>query len=118
MKNERLPEKFTRIGIDEEGREYIQCTRTGDVLVQTAKSGWSHFASTEEWRSKTAAQLYPELIYLQRALKRVGTHEDLNDQIQVLREARVLLDGLGENIDERIRRFEALAKTAVRPALV
>src|SRR5680860_1656768 len=109
MKNESLPEKFTRIGIDEEGREYIQCTRTGDVLVQTAKSGWSHFATTEQWRSKTAAQLYPELIYLQRALKRVGTHEDPDEQIRVLREARVLLDGLGENIDERIRRFEALA---------
>ncbi|HET7273697.1 MAG TPA: hypothetical protein VFI91_00865 [Longimicrobiaceae bacterium] len=118
MKHERLPDKFTRIGLDDEGREYIQCTRTGDVLVQTAQSGWSHFATIDQWRSRTAAQLYPELIYLKRTLKRVGTQEDVEDQLQLLREARVLLDGLGKNIDERIRRFENYAKSADGAALV
>lgn len=102
MKHNGLPEKFTRIGFDEDGREYIQCTRTGNVLVQTGADEWSHFASAREWRGKTAAQLYPELIYLQRALKRVGSHEDVEDQVRVLREALSLAEGLRETIDRRI----------------
>ena len=52
MRHLRLPEAFTLIGTDEEGKEYIQCTRTGDVLVQTGPEEWAHFASAREWRSK------------------------------------------------------------------
>lgn len=106
MKHARLPEQFTSIGKDEEGREYVQCIRTGDVLVQVGEGDWIHFASAREWRNKTAAQLYPELIYLQRALKRVGTHEEIEEQIRVLREADALLSGLQGNIRERINHLE------------
>jgi hypothetical protein len=107
MRYAHLPEKFTRIGLDEEGREYIQCTRTGDVLVQTGDGEWAHFASAREWRARTAAQLYPELIYLQRALKRVGSHEEIEDQMRVLGEAMVLLRGLESSIQDRLRALEA-----------
>ena len=106
MTHHALPEKFTRIGFDEDGREYIQCTRTGDVLVQTGPAEWSHFASPREWRNKTAAQLYPELIYLQRALKRVGSQEEIEDQVNTLREALTLLEGLRGNIEERIGKLQ------------
>lgn len=102
----RLPEKFTRIGVDEDGKEYIQCTRTGDVLVQTGPSEWGHFASAREWHRKTAAKLYPELLHLQRALKRVGSHEEIEEQIGVMREALVLLDGLRANVQQRVQRLE------------
>jgi hypothetical protein len=102
MRHATLPEKFTRIGFDEDGREYIQCTRTGDVLVQTGPEEWSHFASVDEWRAKTAAQLYPELIYLQRALKRVGSHEEVEDQVRELREALSLARALTDTIRDRI----------------
>jgi hypothetical protein len=103
MRHPGLPEKFTRLGFDEDGREYIQCTRTSDVLVQSGHDEWSHFASGREWRRKTAAQLYPELIYLQRALKRVGSHEEVEEQVRVLREALSLAEGLRDTIDDRIR---------------
>lgn len=115
MRHNGLPEKFTRIGFDEDGREYIQCTRTGDVLVQTGEEEWAHFASAREWRRKTAAQLYPELIYLQRALKRVGSHEDVEDQVRVLREALSLADGLRGTINDRI---EVLMAGAEKPSQV
>lgn len=107
MRRTHLPEQFTSLGTDEEGREYVQCTRTGDVLVQTGPDEWSHFATADEWRAKTAAQLYPELIYLQRALKRVGLYEEIEDQVRALREAEVLLDGLKSNIRERIATLQA-----------
>ena len=107
MRHHRLPEAFTLIGTDEEGKEYIQCTRTGDVLVQTGPEDWTHFASAREWRSKTAARLYPELIFLQRALKRVGTHEAIEEQLQVMREAQTLLQGLDANIRNRMAELEA-----------
>lgn len=107
MRRAHLPEQFTSLGVDEDGREYVQCTRTGDVLVQTGTDEWSHFADAEEWRAKTAAQLYPELIYLQRALKRVGAYEEIEDQIRALREAEVLLDGLRSNIRDRIGALQA-----------
>ncbi len=116
MRHNGLPEKFTRIGFDEDGREYIQCTRTGDVLVQTGSDEWSHFASAREWRRKTAAQLYPELIYLQRALKRVGSHEDVDEQVRVLGEALSMAEGLRDTIRERIRMLEAGAES--RPTAV
>lgn len=106
MRHLRLPEAFTLIGTDEEGKEYIQCTRTGDVLVQTGPEDWTHFASSREWRSKTAARLYPELTFLQRALKRVGTHEQIEDQLRVMREAQALLAGLQANVLHRIRELE------------
>lgn len=115
MKHTRLPEQFTSLGMDEEGREYVQCTRTGDVLVQTGPETWAHFASAQEWRSKTAAQLYPELIYLQRALKRVGAHEEIEEQLRVLREAEALLQGLQENIRERMGRLEGERRELARP---
>jgi hypothetical protein len=107
MRHLRLPAAFTLIGNDEEGKEYIQCTRTGDVLVQTGPEDWTHFASSREWRSKTAARLYPELIFLQRALKRVGTHEQIEEQLRVLREAEALLNGLQANLRSRTEEFEA-----------
>ena len=116
MRRAHLPEQFTSLGTDEEGREYVQCTRTGDVLVQTGPDEWSHFADAAEWRAKTAAQLYPELIYLQRALKRVGAHEEIEDQIQALREAEVLLEGLRGNIRERIGQLET-ERASSRPPL-
>lgn len=107
MRHSSLPEKFTRIGVDEEGREYIQCTRTGDVLVQTGPDTWSHFASAGEWRARTAAQLYPELIYLQRTLKHVGSCEEIEDQVRALHEALALLHGLESNVRDRIAQLEA-----------
>lgn len=115
MRRTHLPDQFTSLGKDEDGREYVQCTRTGDVLVQTGADEWSHFADAAEWRAKTAAQLYPELIYLQRALKRVGAYEEIEDQIRALREAGALLDGLKENIGDRIRALEA-ERVSVRAA--
>lgn len=117
MRHLRLPATFTLIGTDEEGKEYIQCTRTGDVLVQIGPEDWTHFASSREWRSKTAARLYPELIFLQRALKRVGTHEEIEDQLRVMREAQALLGGLQANVGSRIAHLEAeLAGYAEAPA--
>jgi hypothetical protein len=116
MRRAHLPEQFTSLGMDEEGREYVQCTRTGDVLVQTGPDEWSHFADAAEWRAKTAAQLYPELIYLQRALKRVGAYEEIEDQIRALREAEVLLDGLRGNIRDRIGALE-VERAPGRPPL-
>lgn len=107
MRRAHLPEQFTSLGMDEDGREYVQCTRTGDVLVQTGPDEWSHFASAAEWRAKTAAQLYPELIYLQRALKRVGAYEEIEDQVRALNEAEALLDGLKANIRERVAGLQA-----------
>jgi hypothetical protein len=106
MHHLRLPDTFTLIGTDDEGKEYVQCTRTGNVLVQTGPDEWTHFATAREWRSKTAARLYPELIFLQRALKRVGMHEEIEDQIRVLREAQALLTGLDGNIRQRIEGLE------------
>ena len=107
MRHLRLPDAFTLIGTDEEGKEYIQCTRTGDVLVQSGPEEWIHYASSREWRGKTAARLYPELIFLQRALKRVGTHEQIEDQLRVMQEAQTLLQGLDANIRGRIEELEA-----------
>lgn len=107
MKTNGLPDKFTRIGFGPDGKEYIQCTRTGDVLVQAGDADWVHFASADEWRSKTAAQLYPQLTHLQRALKGVGEHEYTAEQVQVLQEAITLLDELSATVRERIRQLEA-----------
>lgn len=107
MRHLRLPAAFTLIGTDEEGKEYIQCTRTGDVLVQTGPEEWMHFASSREWRSKTAARLYPEMIYLQRALKRIGTYEQIEDQLRVMREAQALLASLESNLRNRTAEMEA-----------
>lgn len=106
MRHQRLPAAFTLIGTDEEGKEYIQCTRTGDVLVQTGPEEWAHFASAREWRAKTAARLYPELTFLLRALKRIGTHEQIEDQLRVMREAQALLAGLEANLRNRAAEFE------------
>ena len=108
MRHARLPENFTRIGLDGEGREYIQCTRTGDVLVQTGPEEWGHFASAREWRSKTAAQLYPELIHLQRELKRVGSVEEIEDQVRVMREALAMTERLAGRLRDQIVRLEAV----------
>jgi hypothetical protein len=107
MRHQRLPPAFTLIGTDEDGKEYIQCTRTGDVLVQIGPEDWTHFASAREWRAKTAARLYPELIFLQRALKRIGTQEQIEDQLRVMREAQALLNGLQANLSSRMGEFEA-----------
>jgi len=106
MRYAHLPESFTRLGHGDDGREYIQCTRTGDVLVQTDDDAWSHFASAREWRSRTAARLYPELIHLQRALKAVGTHEEVEGQLGALREAMSLLARLEENVRRRAELLE------------
>jgi hypothetical protein len=102
-----IPETFTFLGLDGDGREYIQCTRTGDVLVQSGPEQWSHFASAEEWRARTAAILYPELIHIQRTLKSVGLHEEKEDQLRLLREALALVDGLKSNLSHRIEQIEA-----------
>jgi hypothetical protein len=118
MRRAHLPEQFTSLGTDEDGREYVQCTRTGDVLVQTGPDEWSHFATAGEWRAKTAAQLYPELIYLQRALKRVGAYEEIEDQVHALREADVLLDGLKSNIRERIAALHAERASRREPVVL
>src|SRR5690606_2500644 len=113
----RLPPAFTLIGTDEEGKEYIQCTRTGDVLVQIGPEDWTHFASAREWRAKTAARLYPELTYLQRALKRVGAHEQIEDRLGVLRAAQALRGGLQANVSSRVADLEAeLPGVARQPA--
>lgn len=98
MRHQGLPEKFTRLGVGEDGREYIQCTRTGDVLVQTGDDQWSHFALADEWRSRTAPEMYPALIHLQRALKEVGRHEEVERQVAALEEALQLLGELEGNI--------------------
>ena len=107
MRRAHLPEQFTSLGTDEEGREYVQCTRTGDVLVQTGPNDWSHFANADEWRSKTAAQLYPQLVHLRRALKQVGRFEEVEKQVQTLQEAHDLLAELNETVQERIRQLQA-----------
>lgn len=107
MRHKGLPPHFTRIGIGRDGNEYIQCTRTGDVLVQTGPNDWSHFASADEWRSKTAAQLYPQLVHLRRALKQVGRFEEVEKQVQTLQEAHDLLAELNETVQERIRQLQA-----------
>jgi hypothetical protein len=107
MRHLRLPPAFTLIGTDEEGKEYIQCTRTGDVLVQTGPEEWAHFAHSREWRSKTAARLYPDMVFLQRALKRIGTHEQIEDQLSVMREAQALIASLAENLRTRTAEMEA-----------
>jgi hypothetical protein len=111
MRYANLPEKFTRLGAGTDGREYIQCTQTGDVLVQSGESEWMHFANAHEWRARTAAQLYPELIYLQRTLKRVGQLEDVEEQRRTFDDALRLLDRLKANIEGRaaVLDSEALA---------
>lgn len=108
MRHEHLPHKFTRIGMAEDGKEYIQCVRTGDVLVQSDESAWSHFANKREWRSRVAAQLYPELIHLQRTLKEVGNHEEIEEQLRVLNRALGVADELAANARRRVGRLEAL----------
>jgi hypothetical protein len=106
MRYTHLPESFTRLGHGDDGREYIQCTRTGTVLVQTDDDAWSHFATAREWRARTAARLYPELIHLQRALKAVGSHEEVEGQLTALREAMAQLEQLGENLRRRAEVLE------------
>lgn len=101
-----LPEQFTRLGRGIDGREYIQCTRTGDVLVQTDADGWSHYADADEWRERTAAQLYPELIHLQRALKAVGRHMEAATQAEELRAALALTEQLAANVRRRLAALE------------
>lgn len=107
MRHLHIPETFTFLGLDPDGREFIQCTRTGDVLVQSGPEQWSHFASAEEWRARTAATLYPELIHIQRTLKQVGLHEEKEEQLRILREAVTLVDGLSSNLMARIAQIEA-----------
>lgn len=107
MKPNGLPEKFTRIGFGADGKEYIQCTRTGDVLVQAGEADWIHFANADEWRSKTAAELYPQLIHLQRTLKEVGRHEETHEQVEALHSAMKLLDELRGTVQERIRQLQS-----------
>jgi hypothetical protein len=114
MKDRGLPEKFTRLGTGQDGREYIQCTRTGDVLVRTGDADWSHFASEAEWRSHTAPQLYPALVHLNRALKEVGRHEEVEEQTAALRAARSLLAELEDSIQARIAELES-GSPAVAP---
>lgn len=110
MRHEHLPHKFTRIGLGEDGKEYIQCTRTGDVLVQTDDNAWGHYATPREWRARVAAQLYPELIHLQRTLKEVGNHEEVEEQLRVLRRAAEISRELRANIERRIARLEKLSE--------
>ena len=113
MRHARLPEQFTSLGFDEQGRQYVQCTRTGDVLVQTGPDEWGHFADADQWRERTAAQLYPALIHLQRALKAVGRHEEIEAQVGALREAEQLLDALRGTIRRRIVELEEERATAL-----
>ncbi|MDB4950832.1 MAG: hypothetical protein JWM27_3481 [Gemmatimonadetes bacterium] len=115
MKHTGLPEKFTRLGTGQDGREYIQCTRTGDVLVRTGDADWSHFADGGEWRSHTAPQLYPALVHLTRALKDVGSHEQVEHQSASLRSALDLLDELRSTIQERIGELETGDARLVAP---
>jgi hypothetical protein len=114
MRHEHLPHKFTRIGLGEDGKEYIQCTRTGDVLVQTDSNAWGQYAGPREWRSRVAAQLYPELIHLQRTLKEVGNHEEVEEQLRVLRRAIEISSELRANIERRIARLEKLREEPVQ----
>lgn len=113
MRHPKLPEKFTRLGVGTDGREYIQCTRTGDVLVQTGENEWGHFAGADEWRSRTAPELYPPLVHLQRALKEVGRHEDVERQVEALHSAIALLGGLEETLRRRIEELESGRLAAV-----
>ncbi len=115
MRHEGLPAKFTHLCAGTDGREYIQCTRSGDLLVRTGPVKWGHFASAREWRARRAARLYPELIHLQRALKEVGSHEEVEGQIGALREARALLGALDENLPTRIGRLEGAPAAGPRP---
>jgi hypothetical protein len=115
MKHRGLPEKFTRLGTGQDGREYIQCTRTGDVLVRTGDADWSHFASAGEWRSHTAPQLYPALVHLNRALKDVGSHEQVEDQLGALREAVALLEELTASLQDRMAELEAGSPQRLAP---
>jgi hypothetical protein len=116
MKHRELPEKFTRLGTGQDGREYIQCTRTGDVLVRTGDADWSHFAADDEWRSRTAPQLYPALVHLNRALKDVGRHEQVEQQIGSLREAVALLEELKGTLKARMAELETgSARTVMAP---
>jgi hypothetical protein len=112
MKDQGLPEKFTRLGTGQDGREYIQCTRTGDVLVRTGDADWSHFAAADEWRSHTAPQLWPALVHLTRALKEVGRHEHVEQQTESLREALSLLSELEDGIRSRIGELEGASPMA------
>lgn len=107
MKHPDLPEKFTRLGVGIDGKEYIQCTRTGDVLVQTGDTEWGHFASADEWRQRTAPELYPPLVHLTRTLKDVGRHEDVEKQVETLNAAISLLAELEETLRNRIGELEA-----------
>jgi hypothetical protein len=116
MRHANLPERFTRLGTGTDGREYIQCTHTGDVLVQTDTDVWSHFASAHEWRARTAAQLYPELIYLQRTLKRVGQLEHAEEQRRALNDALRMLGELERNVRGRIEALDAAAVPAAQGA--
>jgi hypothetical protein len=115
MKHRGLPEKFTRLGTGQDGREYIQCTRTGDVLVRTGDADWSHFAAEDEWRSHTAPQLYPALVLLNRALKDVGRHEQVEEQTADLRRAVALLRELEDTIESRIAELETGSPLAAAP---
>jgi hypothetical protein len=112
MKHRGLPEKFTRLGTGVDGRSYIQCTRTGDVLVQTGDDEWGHFAAADEWRARTAPVLYPELVHLTRTLKEVGRHEDAEAQAEALRAAISLLAELNGRLEGRIAELEADATVA------
>lgn len=116
MRHADLPERFTRLGPGTDGREYIQCTQTGDVLVQTDADVWSHFASAHEWRARTAAQLYPELIYLQRTLKRVGQLEHAEEQRRALNDALRLLGELERNVRGRIAALDEAGAAARQTA--
>jgi hypothetical protein len=111
MKHRGLPEKFTRLGFGIDGRAYIQCTRTGDVLVQTGDEDWGHFADADEWRARTAPVLYPELVHLTRTLKEVGRHEDVDEQADALRAAITLLSELQDRLAGRIAELEASTAT-------
>jgi hypothetical protein len=107
MKHHGLPEKFTRLGVGVDGREYVQCTRTGDVLVQTGDDEWGHFAYADEWRDKTGPALYPQLVHLTRTLKEVGRREEVETQVEALRAAIALLGELEGTLRNRIVELES-----------
>lgn len=110
MRHTELPESFTRLGRGADGRAYVQCTRTGDVLVQTDENAWSHFASRDEWHDLTEPALYPEIVHLRRTLKEVGRREEVEGQAEAIREALGLLGAL----EDRLRaRKEELAADAL-----